>query len=167
MFLTGACLYAFSDRVPMSGHLALLSACTVAVGGYLPDYRIIAAPALTYLIFWIAARLRHPRWNRTTDLSFGLFLFGFPVQQTLLVLGWPWLHPAAFFVVSWLATVPFALVSWFAIERPAMRWKRHLDRAPDRASSRRGRRPVTGGSAEPAADQGAVPVKTTSGAPGR
>jgi peptidoglycan/LPS O-acetylase OafA/YrhL len=132
MFLTGTCLYAFADRIPMRGRLAAVAAVGVAFAGYLPDYRLVGAPALSYLIFWIASRLRHPRWHRRTDLSFGLFLFGFPVQQTLLVLGWPWLHPALFFVVSWLATAPLALICWFAVERPAMNWKRRLDGSASR-----------------------------------
>lgn len=135
MFLTGACLYAFAHRVPVRGWLAGLSVATIAAGGFLADYRLIAAPALAYLVFWIGSRLRHPRWNRRTDLSFGLFLFGFPVQQLLLTLGWDSPHPLLFFVVSVLATLPFAFLSWYAVERPAMNWKRRLDRrAADRAA---------------------------------
>jgi len=138
MFLTGTCLYAFRDVVPMSGRLATLSAVCIPLAGFLPDYRLVAAPALAYLIFWLGAVARHPRWTRRTDLSYGLFLFGFPVQQTLLVMGWPALDPAVFFLVSWLATVPFALFSWFVVERPAMDLKRRLDR---RHAARRTRRP--------------------------
>jgi peptidoglycan/LPS O-acetylase OafA/YrhL len=138
MFLTGACLYAFADKVPMRGWLASVAVLAVLFGGYLADYRLIAAPALGYLVFWIGSRLRHPRWTRTTDISFGLFLFGFPVQQSLLVLGWPWLDPVAFFVVSWLATAPFALLCWYAVERPAMNLKKRLDRrAAGRSSGER------------------------------
>jgi peptidoglycan/LPS O-acetylase OafA/YrhL len=128
MFMTGAALYAFRDVVPVRSWLAGLSVLAIAFGGLLPDYRLVAAPALAYLVFHVGARLRHPRWERRVDLSFGLFLFGFPVQQVLLTLGLPVSHPLAFFVVSWVATVPFALLSWFAVEQPAMRWKRRLDR---------------------------------------
>ena len=140
MFLTGTCLYAFAHRVPVRGWLAGLSVVTIAGGGFLPDYRLIAAPALAYLVFWIGGRLRHPRWNLRTDLSFGLFLFGFPVQQLLLTLGWDSPHPLPFFVVSVLATLPLACVSWYAVERPAMNWKRRLDRrAADRAAAADGK----------------------------
>lgn len=158
MFLTGACLYAFAHRVPVRGWLAGLSVVTIAGGGFLPDYRLIAAPALAYLVFWIGSRLRHPRWNLRTDLSFGLFLFGFPVQQLLLTLGWDSPHPLPFFVVSVLATIPLACVSWYAVERPAMNWKRRLDRrAADRAAA------ADGGSSWPRRRVGgAVPA---SGAP--
>jgi len=50
------------------------------------------------------------------------------VQQALLVIGWPYLHPVVFFAVSWLCTVPFALFSWTLVEKPAMDLKRRLDR---------------------------------------
>ena len=169
MFLSGTCLYAFADRIPMHGWLAAVSAVGVACGGYLPDYRLVGAPALSYLIFWIASRLRHPRWHRRTDLSFGLFLFGFPVQQTLLVIGWPWLNPALFFLVSWLATAPFALLCWFAVERPGMNWKRRLDRSASRRQAARASvRGLWAPVDEPAASgQDALPRETTNAAAGR
>lgn len=161
MFLTGSCLYAFRHQVPMSGRLAALCALVIPCAGFLPDYRLIAAPALAYLIFWIGGRLRHPRWERHTDLSYGLFLFGFPVQQTLLVMGWPWLNPALFFLVSWLATAPFAVFSWLAVERPAMNLKRRLDR---RHSARRSARATR---TSPSATALTAPVPASSASTGQ
>jgi peptidoglycan/LPS O-acetylase OafA/YrhL len=58
--------------------------------------------------------------GRFGDLSYGLYLYAFPVQQLVLTFlprsTWPVLTCAA-------ATVPLAFLSWHLVERPALRWK--------------------------------------------
>ena len=51
------------------------------------------------------------------DLSYGIYIYAFPVQQVLASHGWLTL-PAAV-----LAVLPFAAVSWFLVERPALSLK--------------------------------------------
>ncbi len=54
------------------------------------------------------------------DLSYGLFLYAFPIQQAVLALrpGSAYAVPAAL-----VFTVVAAWLSWFYVERPAMAWK--------------------------------------------
>jgi peptidoglycan/LPS O-acetylase OafA/YrhL len=63
------------------------------------------------------------RWARPrNDLSYGLYLYGYPVQQVLLAAGvtgasaatWP-----GFAALSVLAVLPFAAASWWCVERPS------------------------------------------------
>ena len=58
--------------------------------------------------------------GRFGDLSFGLYLYAFPMQQLILAFlpqnDWPVLTCAA-------ATLPLAFLSWHLVERPALRWK--------------------------------------------
>jgi peptidoglycan/LPS O-acetylase OafA/YrhL len=57
------------------------------------------------------------------DLSYGLYLYAFPVQQAVLQL----LPGAAFPVLLCVAvTVPLSLLSWHLVERPVLRWRRRL-----------------------------------------
>lgn len=51
------------------------------------------------------------------DLSYGVYIYAFPVQQWLAVNGQ--LNVAT----AIAATLPFALMSWFLVERPALRLK--------------------------------------------
>lgn len=136
MFLAGASLWAFADRIPSDWRLAVLSIVGIVAGIWMPDYRLTAAPALAYLVMWLAVHMTHQRWNRKRDYSYGIFLYGFPVQQSLMVLGWPYIHPIPFFLVSLALTVPLAALSWHLVEHPIANWKRRLDVA-DRARSRR------------------------------
>ena len=60
------------------------------------------------------------RVGRFGDLSYGLYLYAFPVQQLVLAklpgLHWPVLTCVAL-------TVPLAFLSWHLVERPALRWR--------------------------------------------
>lgn len=63
--------------------------------------------------------LRHA--GRFGDLSYGLYLYAFPIQQLVLAR----LPGVSFPVLTCVAlTLPVAFVSWHLIERPALRWKR-------------------------------------------
>lgn len=62
------------------------------------------------------------------DYSYGLYLYGFPVTQSVLAL-WPGLfvkRPLLLMPVAFLATVVIAVLSWRGIERHALGLKRHL-----------------------------------------
>jgi peptidoglycan/LPS O-acetylase OafA/YrhL len=127
MFLTGAALWAYSDRVKVDWRLALLSGMGIVLGVWLPDYRLSAAPSLAYLVFWLAVRMRNDVFIRKNDYSYGIFLYSFPIQQLVLSLGFPFLNPLVFFPVCLVLTVPFAVASWHLIEKPIRDKKRKLD----------------------------------------
>lgn len=59
------------------------------------------------------------------DLSYGLYLYSFPVSQTLMTL-YPDLQPEALIVITVSVSVPLALTSWLAIERPSLGVRRSL-----------------------------------------
>lgn len=121
MFACGALLWLYRDHLRLTSGLALASLTLVAVGAFAPDYRLVAAPAVAYLALHVSLTLRRwPRMVLTNDLSYGLYVYAFPVQQALLLAGittgW-----AAFAVVSLACTLPIAAASWFMVERPALR----------------------------------------------
>lgn len=66
------------------------------------------------------------RWG---DFSYGLYIYGFPVQQAVMALGgaaWGFL-PA--FVLSVAVTLALAALSWHVVERPALLLKPRARRA--------------------------------------
>jgi peptidoglycan/LPS O-acetylase OafA/YrhL len=76
---------------------------------------------LPILVVWLGSRrsIRLP-----ADLSYGLYIYAFPVQQVLASHGLLW------FWTSLAATLPFAAASWFLVERPALRLKQIATREP-------------------------------------
>lgn len=126
MFSAGALLYQFREMVPARWSLVALSVVIVAAASLLPDYRVVAAVPLAYAVIVSGSLLRHQRLRLRTDLSYGLYIYAFPVQQLLAICGLIWLNPLSFFVVSFGATLPLAALSWFLIEKRAMSLKARL-----------------------------------------
>jgi peptidoglycan/LPS O-acetylase OafA/YrhL len=83
----------------------------------------LAALPIAFLCLWLGITLPFRTVGRRNDLSYGLYVYGFPVQQTLALLG------AARFGLTWFAslrlllTMPLAIGSWFLVERPALQFK--------------------------------------------
>ena len=69
----------------------------------------------------LSAQLR--KIGSRNDLSYGVYIYGFPVQQLLFLTGASSLGPLAFAGVACVTVLPFAAMSWLLVERPAMRMK--------------------------------------------
>jgi peptidoglycan/LPS O-acetylase OafA/YrhL len=122
MFCCGMLLFLHRDKVPSSAALAVLAAVLLGAGAILtPDYRVVAAPAIAYLCIYGALYLgRHARLRLRSDLSYGTYVYAFPIQQAMLAcgvtLGW-----FGFTSVTVIATLPVAALSWHLVERPVLR----------------------------------------------
>ncbi len=127
MFSAGALLYQWRDKIPARWSLVALSLVIVAVATLLPDYRTVAAIPLAYAIVVSGALIHSKRLRLRTDLSYGVYIYAFPIQQLLVIGGLAWLNPFAFFAVSTIATIPLAAASWFLIEKPARSLKHRLN----------------------------------------
>ncbi|KSW29275.1 acyltransferase [Cellulomonas sp. B6] len=131
-FLGGALLHMLRDRVPL--HWA--GAAVAAVGTTLLVVNVqgwgmqAAAPLAVYVILWVASVVPTPSLMQRHDVSYGVYIYAFPVQQLLVILG---LHTHGFLLYNLLAvavTLPFAIASWLLVERPVMRRARRATRRP-------------------------------------
>ena len=122
MFLAGALLHQVRHRVPAHGLLVLAALGLVVLGAVLvpADYRLVAALPLAYAVVVGGALLRHPAATLRHDLSYGTYVYAYPVQQ-LLVGTLPGLGPAGLLGLSLAGTLPLAAASWWWVERPAHR----------------------------------------------
>jgi len=118
---------------PMLPPLVALAALVVAASSFLPDYRIVAALPIAYVAIGAGALLKHPRLRLTNDISYGTYIYAFPMQQLLATAGLYRLGVPVFAVASILVTLPMAVASWFGIERPALKLKRSRATAPSPA----------------------------------
>jgi peptidoglycan/LPS O-acetylase OafA/YrhL len=120
MFVCGALLWAYRDRVVLDRRLAAAAALALAAGSLTPNYRLVAAPAVAYLMLYLAmAWGRHRRLVLENDLSYGTYVYAFPLQQAALLAGATtvWIP---FTLVSLVLTLPVAAASWFLVERPSL-----------------------------------------------
>ena len=122
MFLLGATIQLYMDRVPMHGSLAILAgvvmAATMAGGGFYA----FGLPAFGYLMLYTAIALpdRLRRVGRTRDYSYGVYIYAFPVQQVLALMGATRYGLLGYTLLSLLGTFALAVPSWHLVERPAL-----------------------------------------------
>ena len=128
MFLAGALLYRFRDVIPARWSLVAVSVLIVILASAMPNYRVAAAIPLAYAIIVSGALLRHRRFRLKTDLSYGVYIYAFPVQQLMAICGLAFLNPVVFAIVAAVATLPLAALSWIAVEKPAISLKSRLRR---------------------------------------
>ncbi|TAM63094.1 acyltransferase [Mycobacterium sp.] len=129
MFSAGAAMYQWRDVIPARWSLVAVCIVIVLAASRLPDYRVVGALPLAYAVIVSGALLQSDRLRLRTDLSYGVYIYAFPVQQLLGVCGLAAvLYPPVFFLVAVVATLPLAAASWFLIEKPSMSLKRRLRR---------------------------------------
>jgi peptidoglycan/LPS O-acetylase OafA/YrhL len=126
-FLAGVSAYFYKDRLPWSAPLCILSGLATALLLVAPYGDYVVAPVVTY--FTVSLGLANPRKLRIlqgADYSYGIFLYGFAIQQTLMQ-ALPW---ARIWWVNILLSVAlvtcFAAASWHLVEKPALKLRRFL-----------------------------------------
>ena len=122
-FITGTLIWIWRARIRLStwALLPLLAMAAATRGSvwFAPAYFALVA----YGTFCAAFLPRLPVIART-DLSYGLYLYGWPMQQLALLAGATTVLTNTA-VASTLAFV-CAAGSWYLVERPALNWKRRL-----------------------------------------
>jgi peptidoglycan/LPS O-acetylase OafA/YrhL len=115
----------YRDRIRVSGPLALaLFAVLCTTLQVAPVwFTLVAIATVPYLTLYLAARLPFREFERRGDLSYGMYLYGFPVQQLLVTAGAAPLGPLPLALLSVAATAPFAAASWVLVERPMLQFK--------------------------------------------
>lgn len=123
-FLFGVCLFKLRAIIPYNANLAIISGLAfILLMQSNVGTTLIPLPA-AYLTAYLG--LKTPKvWKflKTGDYSYGIFLFGFPIQQAIASFGfvgpkWP-LHLALslIFITIW------AVISWHLVEKHALKLK--------------------------------------------
>lgn len=126
-FLVGSLYFRISKILPYSKILFAISIAgwilllNIDGGSYLALLCIVYAT-----IFIGCTKITLPRIFRTGDYSYGVYLYGFPIQQTL-VYAFTFTHKwYILFATSAPLTLIVAMISWHAIEKPALKIRSKL-----------------------------------------
>lgn len=106
---TGAALLLWALGFPYSALLLFMPAVLIGIG-------TASWPVLSQV-------------GRFGDVSYGVYLYAFPIQQSVHAL-WPGLGFTASLLIVIALTLAFGFASWHLIEAPALRLKRRLPRTP-------------------------------------
>jgi len=123
MFLAGALLYQFRNVIPTRWSLVAVSVVIVLAASLLPNYRLVAAIPLAYAIVVSGALIHNKRLRLRTDVSYGVYIYAWPMQQLLIICGLGVLHPIVFAIIAATATLPLAVLSWLLVEKRAISFK--------------------------------------------
>ncbi len=130
-FMVGAAAYTYRDRVVLSTPIAAaaLALCVMTCFGPTSLRVVVWTVAAVYLSYWFAYALpRIGRWmTRFGDASYGVYIWAFPVQQTVVHLLGNDTDPYLLITITTPVVWLLAVASWRLVERPALR---HKPKAP-------------------------------------
>jgi peptidoglycan/LPS O-acetylase OafA/YrhL len=126
-FAVGAAAYTWRDRLVLTWPvaLALLPVCVVTGLGPTSLRVVTWTLAAVYLCYWFAYALPPVGrlLTRFGDASYGVYIWAFPVQQTIVQLAGPDTGPGFVTLVATPIVWLLAITSWRLVERPALRHK--------------------------------------------
>jgi peptidoglycan/LPS O-acetylase OafA/YrhL len=130
-FLWGSCLAMYGHRIRVDDRLGILAVVLVVASYLTVGFGFIGLPALAYALMWAAVRLpeRLKRIGSRNDYSYGIYLYGFLMQQLFAFFGWYEWGYLPYVAVSLVAATAFAMASWHLLEKRALALK---DRGPGR-----------------------------------
>ncbi|MEP7045155.1 MAG: acyltransferase [Ilumatobacteraceae bacterium] len=122
VFLTGTLVAVYAHRINLFGWIPVAALIVAFVAGrssvFVAEHVTQAAMAL--VLPPIAALIAPAaRLLRGVDISYGLYLYAWPMQQLVALYHWT-SRPFTFIVLTTILAAACAAASWFLIERPAM-----------------------------------------------
>ena len=122
LFALGSFCYLQREWIPIS-HLGMLAIGLLAYLTHGTGFSSYAfGLAVAYFCFWFAYCIPWHGFNRFGDYSYGIYLWGFPCQQLVMLwLGHP--QPWQITVFALPLAIAIAIVSWHLLEQPALRLK--------------------------------------------
>lgn len=154
MFLAGMVFQLWSARIPFTRlgavlALMLLAASVFGASRFGVDpgswliYQLLAPPAIAYLLLYAGSSTKLAAVGAKRDISYGLYIYAWPIQVLLLLVGAAAWHVSVYLAVSIALACGAAYLSWILVESPALSLKSWTPRwiAADRRA-RHGRRPL-------------------------
>lgn len=120
LYLAGVVYYAYRERLRPRGGVAVLALLGLVVAARVPHGMVVALPTLgSYLLFYLAFN-RHVRLHGAAkhgDISYGVYLYAFPIQQLIVKWAGGRMSQQALFWCALPAALAAGAASWFGVER--------------------------------------------------
>ena len=126
-FYAGALMSIYRNRILLSPALLLAATVLVIAGTLSFRNAFLLPPFLAYAVIFLAhyPKVVATRLSHGDDISYGLYIYAYPIQQMLV---WqfgprnPYIHS----VVALALTIPIAYLSWSLIESPCIALKQRI-----------------------------------------
>jgi peptidoglycan/LPS O-acetylase OafA/YrhL len=125
-FITGIVFYNYRHYLPRSRYLLILSSISLIVAAlWVPYFEITQSIFGAYILFYFLfnEQVTLQNFARYGDFSYGIYLYGWPLQQLIMLYIGRRLNVFCLFLASMLLVLPLAALSWHLIEKPFLRLK--------------------------------------------
>jgi len=118
----------WKDKIPFNLYLGLFSLLLLVILSQLniPGYYSVVLIPYSVLCIAFTPLLPFHKVAKYGDFSYGLYIYAFPVQQTLVYYFLGDLNELTFLISASIITLVFAYFSWHYIEKPCMNLKKKL-----------------------------------------
>jgi len=122
IFMIGATFALYSHRIILDWRLALFCAALCVFTAHKGGFQVIGFPAFAYVLFWLAAKLPDAlkKLGSKNDYSYGLYVWGFLVQQMVAQFGWYRFGYIPYTLICIVIASAFAWASWHGVEKHAL-----------------------------------------------
>lgn len=125
-FILGALYYIYRDKITIN---YIILAILVILSMLIPPHYFLCFFYITfsYAVLFVAVELPYLSglFKKYGDVSYGLYIYAFPIQQTL-VHYLPLNNPYYLFLTALPLTLICAMLSWHFLEKPALQYKTKL-----------------------------------------
>jgi peptidoglycan/LPS O-acetylase OafA/YrhL len=116
--LIGCAAWVNRQWIPLTLPLLVFAAVSPFLAAGTAAFFPVHAVCLVYAILYLAFRAPHVDIDRLGDLSYGIYIYAWPVQQLVWTPGQSGISNA---VIATIVVLPVAYLSWVLVEKPAMR----------------------------------------------
>lgn len=122
-FVAGGIIYTLRSLTTNIFPVTILCIIVICGSLFYGGFAILLPIFSPYVVLYIARNDIFGNWGKYGDISYGIYLISWPVQQLIYLLGFH--HSYSNFLVSYPIIIIFAYISWNLIEKPALRLKNY------------------------------------------
>lgn len=123
-FFAGTILFKFREKILVSKRIVLSCLAFIILGVFFGNLKLILLLVLPYFIIVIGSILRLKLFSRFGDYSYGMYIYAFPVQQTLVHYYGHMFNVTTFFATSFIVTLFLSIISWHCFEKKILSFKK-------------------------------------------
>jgi peptidoglycan/LPS O-acetylase OafA/YrhL len=127
-FVLGMAAYRFRGHIRANAIIAA-SLILIAIGSLFLDVLAfeIRMLAVAYTALYLAQVPSNSllKYNRVGDYSYGVYIYGWPIQQLVLLQN-PFTHPLILIAVALPTAIVCGMISWYLVEKPTISQKERL-----------------------------------------
>lgn len=123
-FAFGMLFALWGEKIPVDDRVAVFALVVALTTYHVGGWNIYGQYGFLYVLMWFAIRARWlTNWERFGDLSYGVYIFAWPIMQFAVFFGLHHRGWLAYHLVVVVVVHVIAFASWHLIEKPAMSLK--------------------------------------------